>query len=90
MLLSDVGVLVLVLVGFAPPISLPAESSSKVKWMMAHEKSFFLGVSQVFFWKSMILTYTLVYLQLNEVLLSNPFDRPHATIVLEVQGTKGS
>ncbi|XP_043720890.1 uncharacterized protein LOC122668377 [Telopea speciosissima] len=53
-LLSDVAAAVSILLGFAPPASLSAESSDK----------------------------------LNEILLPNPFDRPHAALVLEVQGAE--
>ncbi|XP_010264080.1 PREDICTED: uncharacterized protein LOC104602180 [Nelumbo nucifera] len=52
MFLSDVAAAVAVLLGFAPPASLSADSSYK----------------------------------LNEVLLPNPFDRPHAVLMLEVKG----
>ncbi|XP_043703517.1 uncharacterized protein LOC122653664 isoform X2 [Telopea speciosissima] len=53
-LLSDVAAAVSVLLGFAPPASLSAESAAK----------------------------------LNEILLPNPFDRPRAALVLEVQGAE--
>ncbi|KAJ4968132.1 hypothetical protein NE237_014833 [Protea cynaroides] len=53
-LLSDVAAAVSVLLGFAPPASLSAESAAK----------------------------------LNEILLPNPFDRPGAALVLEVEGAE--
>lgn len=54
--LPEVGAAVSVLLGFAPPATLSAESSTK----------------------------------LNEVLVPNPFDRPHAVLLLEVTGAEGS
>ncbi|XP_073012743.1 uncharacterized protein [Typha latifolia] len=56
MLLDEVAAAASVLLGFAPPSSLAADSSSK----------------------------------LNEVLLANPFDRPHAVFLLEVNGIDGA
>ncbi|KAG1360585.1 hypothetical protein COCNU_09G000480 [Cocos nucifera] len=55
MSLYEVAAATSVLLGFAPPSSLPSDSSYK----------------------------------LNEVLSSNPFDRPHAVMILEVRGVKG-
>ncbi|KAG1359723.1 hypothetical protein COCNU_08G011690 [Cocos nucifera] len=52
--LYDVAAAISVLLGFAPPSSLPADSSYK----------------------------------LNEVLAPNPFDRPHAVMILEVRGVE--
>ncbi|KAG1361510.1 hypothetical protein COCNU_09G009730 [Cocos nucifera] len=55
MSLYEVAAATSVLLGFAPPSSLPSDSSYK----------------------------------LNEVLSPNPFDRPHAVMILEVRGLKG-
>ncbi|XP_008789434.2 uncharacterized protein LOC103706936 [Phoenix dactylifera] len=55
MSLYEVAAVISVLLGFAPPSSLPADSSYK----------------------------------LNEVLAANPFDRPHAVMILEVKGVDG-
>eukprot|EP00262_Sarcandra_glabra_P001162 TRINITY_DN11180_c0_g1_i1.p1 TRINITY_DN11180_c0_g1~~TRINITY_DN11180_c0_g1_i1.p1 ORF type:complete len:379 (-),score=59.06 TRINITY_DN11180_c0_g1_i1:320-1456(-) len=56
MLLSEVAAAITILLGFAPPASLPPDSSSK----------------------------------LNEVLVSNPFDRPRAVFMLEITGVADS
>lgn len=81
MLLYEVAATISVLLGFAPPSSLPADSSYKVH---SEANLFILNFVTVKLWH-----FGPLHSQLNEVLAPNPFDRPHAVMILEVSGVEG-
>ena len=89
MLLSEVGAAVSVLLGFAPPATLSAAGSSKASVItsvinttsvipLPHSDPFALS------------KFLMSLLQLNEILMPNPFNRPRAVFLLDVRGAEGS
>lgn len=82
MALSEVGAAVSVLLGFAPPVTLSASSSLKVGKLN-------LVVANLLNIKQIVHHQYSYWLQLNEVLVPNPFDRPRSVVILEVTGAEG-
>lgn len=89
LLLPDVGAAVSILLGFAPPSTLSSESSDKVMIVIYYSINFSGLVFLLLEFPRSVLDNSLLILQLNEVLMPNPFNRPRAVFMLEIDGVEG-